>query len=426
MCKLSGWSSVPSISLKLNTANIALQEAHERIAGTEKDGFGFAQPGSLIARFRSPADFRSIGAMPNLYRNAGANLATRAFRATKHSQQGGTYDPLAPMLIHGRTSTGTVALENTHPFRLKGWTLAHNGVVTWKGDETDGHESVTCDSQHILLCLTQGVRKAKALMKRHLRGYAAFIAFSPDGRMIVARDDTAKLYAVVLSNGRWVFGTTALIAESVASCFSTQDLGAFELEENTWLEFRPNEAKPRLSHWEIGAASYEEWKHSSRSLGTTGGYDSTGRWSAPSPVKPTVPATTQQATTSGVRTVPITAGTEAVPPAQPIRSHQDPNSRWFKVSDVSDHRGAGMHEWKKYTIGDSRYSWDSSGQNFPEPATPGTVYVDSNCVVWAKSSASLNGAWTLTRFGGEWDKVMATTPQPQQQALPLPAAVSTR
>jgi len=175
------------------------------------------------------------------------------------------------------------------------------GYIGHAQPATAEHKAVTCDSQHLLICLTQGTRKAKALIKENVRGYAAFIAFSPDGRMIVARDDMAKLYAVVMSNGRWVFGTTERIAESVASCFTSRPVSAFELEENIWLEFTPGQGKPKMSTWEIGRASYHEMQFSSRSLGTA----------AASNAKP------------GQSTI--------IPPAAGVR---DPISRWVPVPNI--------------------------------------------------------------------------------------------
>ena len=133
MCKLAGWSSNNSIMPKFK-ADAALVAAAKVIHTTERDGFGFAQHGEngFRDRFRSPSDFEGMDTLVNFHERYGD--AINSFHLSRGAGHEGEYDSTAPLIIHGRTATTDVNLGNVHPFRKDGWTLAHNGVVTWEGD----------------------------------------------------------------------------------------------------------------------------------------------------------------------------------------------------------------------------------------------------------------------------------------------------
>jgi hypothetical protein len=269
MCKLAGWTACKDAPLSRIAADRALQAAAEVISKTERNGFGFAQAGGsgLRGRFVDPSDFRSLVSLPQLERVSGS--AFSAFAASKTTDQSGRYHKNKSTIVHGRTATCSVSLENTHPFRYKGWTLAHNGVVTWHGQKTREHASATCDSQHLLYAIADhaGNLELQRQSLEDITGYAAFLALSPRGKLIVARDSTASLYAGVTKKGRWIFGTTASIVEAIADAWNCSGVDAYKLDDWTWLEFSAQGGRPKVFDWKHREASYRETRYSGKSLG---------------------------------------------------------------------------------------------------------------------------------------------------------------
>jgi hypothetical protein len=248
-------------------ADAGLQAAAEVITRTERDGFGFAQA-RLRGRFLDPADFRSLTALPDLRRLAGAE-GLKAFAVADQAEQESTYHNQHATIAHGRTATCGVTLNNVHPFRHKGWTLAHNGVVTWNGDNSHEHKNASCDSQHLLYCLTEHPndedKQKDALLE--ISGYAAFMAISPTGRLIVAVDATARLYAGITNKKRWIFGTTPEIVEAIADAWKCRNVEAFKIHPWSWISFPASGAMPGISKWKHAEATRRELAFSSKSLG---------------------------------------------------------------------------------------------------------------------------------------------------------------
>jgi predicted glutamine amidotransferase len=269
MCKLAGWTGHNDLPLVRSCAAHGLRAAHNVIKNTERDGFGFAQAGTrgLHARFVGPQHFLGLDALPQIMRMAGDDF--EVFDVSAVAEQTGEYNPRKHVICHGRTATHGQGLRNTHPFRHKGWTLVHNGVVSWEGEATKEHEDATCDSQHILYALTDhdGDVLAQKEALKNITGYAAFLALSPKGTLIVAVDDTAQLHAGITNKGRWIFGTTAEIVDAIAKSWNCKTVNAYRLKAWTWMEFSPAGGKPRVSNWFHGKATYRETKYSGKSLG---------------------------------------------------------------------------------------------------------------------------------------------------------------
>ena len=267
MCKLAAWTTSNSNPLSKAAAARALLAARKAMQ-CQQDGFGFAQhgPTGLHGRFVTPSDFVGLDALPTLTKTAGA--AAAAFAVTHRAKQTGNYRTTRPVIIHGRTATMGRGLDNTHPFRRDGWTLAHNGVVTWNGKPTDTHKAVTCDSQHILLCMTEnGTDETRKKDLESVQGYAAFLALAPDGRLIVAVDSTASLYAGITNKGRWIFGTTPLIVSAIADAWNASNVSPFAIEPWSWLSFAQNAKEPTLTAWQHAQSTWNESRFSGRSLG---------------------------------------------------------------------------------------------------------------------------------------------------------------
>ncbi len=268
MCKLAGWTGQPTKPLNKAAAERAILAARLEMQKTERDGFGFAQAGAtgLHGRFLQPEGFKSLDALQTLRRHAGP--AFDAFAISKRAEQSGSYKPHRSLIVHGRTATHGQGIPNTHPFRHDGWSMAHNGVISWSGKPSELHKAATCDSQHILYALTEnGTDETRKKDLEDIQGYAAFLALAPNGDMIAAVDGTANLCAGITSKGRWIFGTNAAIVESIADAWQCRSLQAFRIEPWTWLRFPANGGEPVLSTWKHAAASYRETKFSSRSLG---------------------------------------------------------------------------------------------------------------------------------------------------------------
>lgn len=109
------------------------------------------------------------------------------------------------LLLHGRTATCGVDVDNTHPMLDDNGTaaLVHNGVVS---SETLQNVYTTCDSELLLHAWDQG--GAKGL--EQVSGYFAFALLlrRRDGwHAVVARDDKARLRVGKTSRG-WAWATT--------------------------------------------------------------------------------------------------------------------------------------------------------------------------------------------------------------------------
>jgi len=270
MCKLAGWTSSKENPLSKAAADDAIIAAHKVIRLSERDGFGYAQSGAsgLRSKYVNPSEFKGINSLPNLYHRAGK--AAAAFSTAFRTSQEGSYKPDKHMIIHGRTATCGINLENVHPFRRNGWTLAHNGVVSWGGEQSPAHSKVTCDSQHLLISMadhTPMLQRKEAL--KNINGYAAFLALNPQGKLVVAVDDKASLYAGITKKNRWIFGTTPAIVEAIANAWGCKDVDAYPIANWTWMEFDQTGLDPELSEWVHGAASQKQMGFASRSLGAS-------------------------------------------------------------------------------------------------------------------------------------------------------------
>ena len=268
MCKLAGWTASKNSPLTRYSADKAIIAAAKIIGRTERNGFGFAQSGDagLRARFVKPEDFRSMDSLPSLLKLSGAGYA--AFAASRRTEQTGYYNRNKSTIVHGRTATCEVNLTNTHPFRHDGWTLAHNGVVNWTGKQDKLHRKATCDSQHLLYALTENRGTADQMdAMKHITGYAAFLALSPRGKLIVAVDSMASLYGGITKKGRWIFGTTKEIVESIADSWGCKSVDAFAIDDWTWMEFAPRGGDPVVYKWSHGEATSRETRYAHASLG---------------------------------------------------------------------------------------------------------------------------------------------------------------
>ena len=128
-----------------------IESAHESFQSSQKDGFGFVAHGPdgiATGHYLSPSDYVGFGKkLPKFIKRSGNAI------------ESGTIPRLvSALIVHGRTSTNSVVLENVHPFRTCIGSgkraidvyLAHNGVLRWTGPGDAPVSSHGCDSEQFL------------------------------------------------------------------------------------------------------------------------------------------------------------------------------------------------------------------------------------------------------------------------------------
>ena len=204
MCKLFGISDFSGTKRDLLEATLLAAKA--QFSG-EKDGFGWAvrtTDGIYAERYCNPRDFTGV--------RSGSVLASRL----KPIRDGLDFEYesvrrlrriTGGLIVHGRTSTNSPGVENTHPFTKKGWAMAHNGIVTYNGPER--HRRGDCDSEDILNSFVYGDGLEE--LSEHYTGYAAVLALPRKRGFIAYRDQKANLHVSRLEdcNGAYAFSTTA-------------------------------------------------------------------------------------------------------------------------------------------------------------------------------------------------------------------------
>ena len=95
------------------------------------------------------------------------------------------------LTAHGRFSTNSVSIENTHPFVSKGISMIHNGVVhdaavnKLTGLKTDNDTEIVFEYWK---------RNGIDAVSENVSGYYALAILESSGNMTIVRDDRASLY----------------------------------------------------------------------------------------------------------------------------------------------------------------------------------------------------------------------------------------
>lgn len=203
MCKLF----IMTNTAKIKNIVTASKTIHSHITKSERDGFGYMVVGEkgIFGERSIQKSFESrLFTKKSIINLPIVEPTTNTF--------GIVSKPIGAGVWHGRTSTNDLNIVNTHPIRVEGWYLSHNGVVSNKGPAYK--MTTTNDTEHLAHYMANG---GIAAVESNLSGYYAFGAIDPAGRLHVVRDDNATLYmgfSSVLDS--YMIATTVDLLEGIA------------------------------------------------------------------------------------------------------------------------------------------------------------------------------------------------------------------
>ena len=226
MCKvliLTNMSKVKKLPEVVNTIC-------EHITESERHGFGYSIQGAAGVygeRSNNPDTFQSSWAGPDV---------TYPFATKSYNRFGEKSKAIGAGLFHGRTSTNSKELRNVHPINKHGWSLIHNGVVSYHGNSYEMNTSN--DTEHLVeLMGTRGI----TAIEQEITGYYALGAISPDSKLHVVRDSIAPLHVCYIESiDSHVFGTTASLISEVCQSLNWKHSIIETVQDNQYLVFEGN------------------------------------------------------------------------------------------------------------------------------------------------------------------------------------------
>lgn len=286
MCKVFSMTNMSNVKITKKFLNIVRDEVCKT---TDKDGFGYAilsDDGAIGGeRTMKPMSFNALSGDPDKLRTASLPIVSRTRNVF------GKIDFRKPksFIAHGRYSTNTVNLENTHPFVNDDIAMIHNGVVSDADNMFKNLLKTSCDTEIILRAWEHGGMKT---IESQVTGYYALAILDKVTKQLhIVRDDKAMLY---ISYSRtvdsYIIATTIDIIQSVAKKMKWVCEQPEELLENIHVVFDRNEIMsqtdidPRVSYNKtmtstertaLGYTSYADYaqdKYGSRSSANMGGW----------------------------------------------------------------------------------------------------------------------------------------------------------
>lgn len=252
MCKIIALTNVSKLKSTAKLTRIAA----ELVGETERDGFGYAiQTASGVYGERT---LKPSGFSPSKSRSSFDNV----FSSPLTSRYGTPAKHTGAALFHGRTSTNTKSLTNTHPIQKHGWSLIHNGVISNQGR---AYEAITSnDTEHLVEYLAnEGIKG----LEDFITGYYAIAALDPNGLLHVIRDSTASLYtARIESIDSVIFATKASHIEELCEEMKWEHSYINEVLENSYTVFEGSTVKHFASFTPKGRTAYES-RYAEASLG---------------------------------------------------------------------------------------------------------------------------------------------------------------
>ena len=227
---------------------------------SQKDGFGFVAYGAsntAVGRYLVPGQYPGHG------------VELPGFVDCVRVESGSMPATVTALVIHGRTATSRVTLENVHPFHYKGLTLAHNGVLSWIGKGSEPEAPGGCDSEAFLRWF-RPLRDPWSETSANWSGYGVFGILEPaKGRLMVAKCGQGKLSYASTDSGVHLWSTESGDIEAIAGPGITRPMA---MRSRTRVTFNVSARKARLveiREWSgFGDRVRDElW---SRSMGTGG------------------------------------------------------------------------------------------------------------------------------------------------------------
>jgi hypothetical protein len=257
---------------KLNTKRLGelLAIANVSLAKGHRDGFGWVArntDGSLVGeRYVNPSDFQ--------YRHGKFILSTSFISASESNYFGSVKKLKGPLLIHGRISTNTKGIANTHPFLKHNWALVHNGVIE-NANPTKYKMQSSCDTEHLIdLMALESVKSIES----HVTGYYAFGAIDPSGMLHIVKDNIADLYCAKLSFlDSYIFASSMELIEDICEGMAWKCTTIELVKDNVHLVFNGNKLVSQADIVPKGRSSYADTKSMlslGRNVDYTGYYDS--------------------------------------------------------------------------------------------------------------------------------------------------------
>jgi hypothetical protein len=285
MCKLIAMSTAACKNTR--QASRLVLKMSTLLAASQRDGFGYAintSDGVFSERYLDPKTCEGMGELKASRDLLPATLQTQLTYGVDYDQQGIIPSKGAVkgcVIAHGRTATCGKNIANTHPFtgceNGQRWTIAHNGVVEWNGENLP--LQTTCDSEHLLNCFLY--KQGEQSFHEGIAGYAAVVGINPQGEMFALRDDRAPLYvSYVKQLGCYIICTDNTHCEDIADLIS--DFNGLKNSTVT----NPMMIAPYVKHTfhangEISSVSFPKFKSTMTYSSTASVYRSLGSAGAP-------------------------------------------------------------------------------------------------------------------------------------------------
>lgn len=249
MCKIFAMTSVEHVKLTADFLGI-VRDAVCKTA--DKDGFGYAvstKDGQLWGeRTISPLQFDALKPQKKLTKTLALPIVEGMY-SNAFGPVGA--DENAAFLAHGRMSTNTVSIENTHPFVSENAALIHNGVVQDAGDVVTKSLKTNCDSEILLRLWDFGGIDA---IEDNASGYYAIALLDKHGQLHIVRDDRANLFVAWSETAQsFIIATTTEIIEDVAKRMHWELDAPQFIRDNTYAIFQGNDV---IFHQEIIPLGY--------------------------------------------------------------------------------------------------------------------------------------------------------------------------
>lgn len=234
MCKIFAMTNVSQVKVTNDFLN-KVKDAVCKV--TDKDGFGYAfntVDGQIWGeRTTEPNKFEPLGKVINSKTNQ-----LPIVRKTMNQFGPIGHDDNASFIAHGRFSTNTVNLDNTHPFMNDSIALIHNGVV-YDPLKAVQDLKTDCDSEILLKLWEQnGINS----IEKYASGYYAIALLDKLGQLHIVRDDRASLYMTYSPTvDSYLIATTTDILKEIAGRMGWVIEKCEPIMDNVYVIFKGND-----------------------------------------------------------------------------------------------------------------------------------------------------------------------------------------